>query len=291
MKKLFAIISLSFAVALCACDDDNNPTWPVPQPAVETLYEMYPTAQHISWYRSGIYSVARFITSQNGAAQYRWAWFDGTGTWYMTETDVALAQMPQSVQSAFTGGEYSQWQFEDGDWIERTGMTDIYVVEAEGTGNNDNTIVALYFTPDGSQIKTVFNPAQNYRYEDLLPSPLPASVSAFIQSEYPAAQLINSYFGENPSRVEILDGGALRTLWFDGNNNWLYTVTAIGQTDLPEAVRTSLVQSAYAAYTIQNAFYYSTPTGNYYRLSLQSGSQSVEVNITPEGVLMVVNNN
>lgn len=290
MKKLFAIITLSLAVALCACDNDDNPVWPVPQPAAESLFELYPTAQNISWYSSGIYSVARFSTSQNGATLYRWAWFDNAGTWYMTETNVALAQMPQAVRDAFGQSIYGSWQFQEGDWIERAGMADIYVVKAEGSGNNKNTTAALYYTADGSPVKTVFNPAPNYRYEDLLPVPLPAPVSAFIQSEYPAAQLINSYFGDNLTRVEIMDSGVLRTLWFNGSNQWLYTVTQIVQENLPEAVQTAFEQSEYAAYTVLDAFYYDTPAGSYYRLALQSGSQSVEVDITPEGVLTVAGN-
>lgn len=290
MKKLFAILTLAAAVALCACDNDDNRTWYAPQPAVETLYDMYPTAQNVNWYRSGIYSVARFATSQNGAAQHRWAWFDNSGTWYMTETDIALAQMPQAVQDAFAQGSYGSWQFDDGDLIERAGMTDIYVIEAEGSGNNDNTVAALYYTADGSLAKTVFNPARDYRYQELLPAPLPAAVSAFIQSEYPAALLVNSYFGDSLTRVEIMDRGVLRTLWFDGSNDWLYTVTQTSADELPQAVQTALSESAYAAYTIQQAFYYNSPTGNYYRLTLQSGDRTVEVDITPEGALTTVGN-
>ena len=281
---------LSFAVALCACNDDNNPSWPVPQPAVQSLFEMYPTAQNVIWYHSGIYAVARFSTSQNGAAQYRWAWFDGAGTWYMTETDIALAQTPQAVQNAFANGIYGSWQFKDGDWLQRAGMTDIYVIEAKGTDNNSDTVVALYYTADGSLVRTVFNPAPDYRYGELLPLLLPASVSAFIQTEYPSAQLIDSYADESVFCVEIMDGGVLRTLGFDADNNWLYTVTRIGAAELPTAVQSALAQSAYASYAVDEVFYYNTPTGNYYRLTLQSGTQTVKVDITPEGVLSVVDN-
>ena len=291
MRKLFAIIALAVAVGLCACDDDdNNSAWPVPQPVLETLYEMYPTAENISWYRSGIYSVARFRTSQNGAAQSRWAWFDNGGTWYMTETDVTLAQMSQAVQTAFGQSAYAAWEFEDGDFLERAGMSDIYVIEAEidNDGRKNDTSVALYYTPDGSLAKTVFNPAKDYHYSDFVPAPLPASVSSFIQTEYPAAQLVSSFFGNNLTRIDILDGGVQRTLWFDGNNDWLYTVTQIGQADLPAQVAEAFAGSEYAAYTVLGTFYYNTPDGNYYRLALQSAGKTVEIDITPEGTITVV---
>ena len=284
---------MAAALSLCACDDDKNPTWPVPQPVVDTLFDMYPTAQNIDWYRSGSYSVARFVTMQDGAAQYRWAWFDASGTWYMTETDVTLLQMPQAVQSSFGQSSYSGWEFEDGDKLERAGLADVYVVEVEsgttGKGRNE-TRTALYYTADGTLIKTVFNPREDYHYSDMLPSPLPAAVSTFIQTEYPSAQLINSYFGENLSRVEVLDAGVLRTLWFNGSNEWLYTVTVVNQQELPEVVLSAFAGSAYSGYTVEEVYYYQTPTANYYRMALTSNGKTIEIDITPEGGITQVGN-
>ena len=285
-------MALVAAVGLCACDDDKNKSgWPVPQPVLETMHQMYPAAQNVNWYRSGTYAVARFHTLQNGAVQSRWAWFDNEGTWYMTETDVTLAQMPQPVQEAFSKSVYAAWEFEDGDFLERAGMSDIYVIEAETDrdGKKNDASVALYYTADGSLAKTVFNPAEDYHYSDFLPVPLPASVSAFIQSEYPAAQLIASYLGQNLTRVEILDSGVQRTLWFNGDNRWLYTVTQISQAELPAEVATAFDESAYSDYTVLGTFYYNTPGGNYYRLALQSAGANVEIDITPDGQITVVN--
>lgn len=279
---------MAVAVCLCACDDDNNTPWPVPESVLDTLYEMYPTAAAVRWYRSGGYTVARFRTSQSGAVQNRWAWFDNAGTWYMTETDVILAQMPQAVQTAFGRSDYGTWEFEDGDFLERAGMSDIYVIEAENGSKKNETSVALYYTADGSLAKTVFNPATDYHYDDFLPVPLPASVSAFIQTEYPGAQLISSYFGDSLTRVEILDGGVQRTLWFDGGNKWLYTVTPVAQSDLPAEVAAAFAASAYAAYTVLDTDYYNTPDGNFYRLALQSAGTDVVIDITPEGSISVV---
>lgn len=284
---------VSVGALLCACNNDNDkPSWRVPQPVVETLREMYPTASNINWFTSGAYTVARFRTSQGGGAvQHRWAWFDGAGTWYMTETDVTSAQMPRAVQTAFAESAYGAWTFEDGDWLERAGLADIYVIEAKGTGNNRDTDVALYYTAGGTLVKTVFNPSDDYHYGDMLPALLPVAVSVFIQSEYPAAQIINSYMGDKVSRVEILDEGVVRTVWFDGRNDWLYTVTAVEQDDLPANVATALAESAYASYTIRNAYFYNAPTGDFYRLSLQSAGRSVEVDITPDGALSVAGEN
>ena len=293
MKKLFAFFALAAALTLgyaCNNNDNNNSAWIVPQPVVESLYQMFPTAQNIGWYTSGIYTVAKFQTSQSGGAtQNRWAWFDNAGTWYMTETDVTLAQMPQAVQNAFDNSTFASWTFSDGDRLERAGLADVYVIEVAGSGNNKGSYAALYYTADGTAVKTVFNPSKDYHYSDYLPAPLPAEVSAFIQSEYPAAQLVGSYFGQNLARVEILDEGVLRTLWFDGNNDWLYTVTQIEQNELPENVITALQESAYASYTVADAFYYNSPSGNYYRLVLQSAGETVEIDITPDGEISTGN--
>ena len=291
MKKISTFIAFVAAAALCACnnDNDNQAVWRVPQPAVESLYGMFPEAQNVGWYTSGNYVVAKFRTPQSGGAvQNRWAWFDGAGTWYMTETDMVLAQMPQAVQASFGASDYASWTFLDGDRLERAGLTDIYVIEVDGTGNNRGTSVALYFTAGGTGVKTVFNPSRNYHYSDMVPALLPAEVSAFVQSHYPAAQLIGSYFGNRLSRVEILDEGVARTLWFDGDNDWLYTVTQTEPAELPETVATALNESDYAAYTVSGTYYYNTPDGDFYRLVLTQGSRSVEVDITPEGSLTVV---
>lgn len=284
MKKLFTFMTLALAVGLCACDDDDNYQWPVPDPVVETLYDMYPSAYRIRWYSAGIYSVAEFRTHSDNTVQSRRAWFDDAGTWYMTETDVTLSQMPQAVQTAYAQSQYAGWEFEDGDRLERAGLQDIYVIEAESPARRDNT-AALYYTAAGSLIKTVFNPAGNYHYGDMLPAPLPAPVSAFIQSRYPAAQLISSSVGRDGSQVEILDNGALRTVWFDVNNDWLRTVTAIGREDIPQDVAAAFEQSSYAGYTILGRYYYDTPTGDFYRYELQSGSQTLDIDITSDGTI------
>lgn len=287
MRKLFAVIALALCVGLGSCDkDDHKDSWSVPRPVVDTLYDMYPTAADVSWFRSGRYSVARFRTSQSGGSiQRRWAWFDASGTWYMTETDITLAQMPQAVRTAFAESDYASWEYEDGDWLERAGMVDIYVIEVEGSGNNRDTDVALYYTPDGRLVRTVFNPVGDYRYGDMLPDPLPSSVSAFIQSEYPAAQIVGSYFGQESSHVDILDEGVIRTLWFDSRNDWLRTETPVAQDELPDVVTRALAESEYASYTVQEVRFCNTAKGDYYRLTLRSGSRSVEVDITTDGVM------
>ena len=289
MKKLFAFLTLSAAFALCACENDEHYTWPVPPGVVDSFYEMYPTATNVKWHRSGVYSVAEFNTSQNGAQQERWAWYDAAGTWYMTETDIAFAQLPQPVQAAFNDGAYGSWQFADGDMLERAALEDIYVVEAEGSGNNRNTTAALYYTSDGVLVKTVIDPSADYHYSGLLPALLPAQVSAFIQAEYPAARIIITNFGQTMARIEILDEGVLRTLYFNANNNWLYTQTAVEQNELPEAVTTALASSQYASYTIADIYFYNTAqSGNFYRLSLQSADGDVQIDVTPEGTITEV---
>lgn len=287
MKKLFAIMTFALCAALfCACNDDNSTSWPVPQPVVETLYDKYPTASHIRWYHSGAYAVAEFRTSQNNVAQRRWAWFDAAGTWYMTETDATLAQMPQAVQTAFRQSSYASWEVEQGDLLERAGLDDLYAIRIEDrsrTRNDDEAV--LFYTADGKMVRKLTDPADDYRYGDMLPVPLPASVSAFIQSQYPGAQLIASGFGDNVTRVEILDDGVVRTLWFDGGDDWLYTVTPVSYRSLPDAVAAAFAESEYARYTVLDTLYYNTPAGDYYRLILQSGTQTVEIDITPDGTI------
>ena len=290
MKKLFAIMALAVCAGLCACNDDDDYSWPVPQPVVKTLYDMYPAAYHISWHREGDYPVAEFRTTQNNVARDHRAWFDNAGTWYMTETETPLLQMPRAVQEAFALSSYTSWRFDGGDLLERAGMSDIYAIRVEGerTRSREDEAV-LYFLTDGTLVKTLLNPGDDYHYSDMLPARLPAAVSSFIQSKYPAAHLVATSSGQNVTRVEILDSGVLRTVWFNGSNDWLYTATPIAADTLPEAVTAALAASAYAGYTVQESLFCDTPTGDRYRLTLQSGTQSVKVDITPDGTLSTVN--
>lgn len=95
-----------------------------------------------------------------GAAELS-AWFDNGGAWYMTETDIPFAALPEAVQTAFNGSEYAAapWQVDDVDKLEREGVETIYVVEVEKRENGNKTEVDLYYAPDGVLVKKIADAA------------------------------------------------------------------------------------------------------------------------------------
>lgn len=72
--------------------------------------------------------VAEFIDNQLDGK----AWFDATGRWYMTETELThTSQLPEDVQKALANSEYAQWYIDDIDRLERNETETIYVIEVK----------------------------------------------------------------------------------------------------------------------------------------------------------------
>lgn len=284
MKKFFAIALSAASLCLClsACDDDDN-YWPVPPALTESLYNLYPSATEVKWYRMGYYSVAEFETSDNGSQTDRQAWFDGSGTWYMTATDSSYSQMPQAVQTAFTQSQYSSWTTDDADIIEREGAETLYAVEAVSGSGKSQTDAILFFTQDGFLVRTLIPVPHNYIYQDCLPALLPAAVSAYVQSQYPSARILASATGRTGTELEILDNGVVRTLLFDNSGSWVSTSTQVAETDVPSVVREALLASAYASYTVDDVNFRQTQSGDFYRYILSSNGRQAVVDIAADG--------
>lgn len=283
MRKLFAILTLSLAAGLCACDDSDDIYWVVPSAAQKSLHTLYPTASNVGWYRSGAYAVADFRTSSQGVQQQRRAWFDGAGTWYMTDTRINFGSLPTAVQTAYNSGDYAQWQVSRTDMLEREGAENLYAVEAQNATARSRSAMMLLYSAEGTLVKSMADPADNYDFRDLIPAPLPAYISVYIQSEYPGARLVSTNFGQTMSTVDILDEGVVRSLYFMTNGSWLYTVTDVQAADVPATVSTALQNSQYSSYTVDDIDYYNTVAGNFYRYSLQSAGGDAQVDITLQG--------
>ena len=127
------------------------------------------------WPRSGEkgeYEKAEF--HQNG--QEVDAWFDASGKWMMTETDILFANLPTEVKTGFNESIYSAWQVEDADVLERLNMPTVYRLEIE-KGNEE---MLIYFNEKGELVKEVNEEA----------STLPTAVSSFITQQYPKALVV-----------------------------------------------------------------------------------------------------
>ena len=293
MKKLLCIFTLLCAVAgICACSDDSHgPGHATPQ-AEQALLAKYPTATDISWHYKHGYYIADFLSAATRAAApgllERKAWFDAAGKWYMTETELPFAMLPEAVRNAFSAGEYAAWHVDDVDMIEREGAETVYVIQVEDKSAGIETEVDLYYSPDGVLVKKVADANKDYDYEDFIPALPAGAVSAYLTANYPDARILDIDFENGMTEVEILDGRTRRDLLFDAAGNWLRTKTEVTRAEVPAAVMQALAASQYATYRIDDIDHYRTPEGEFYRFELDSASGDIDIDIAPDGTITVV---
>lgn len=286
MRKLLFIAALAMTVMQACEKSDNTPGQePVSEKAKQALVAKYPGASNVVWQNKNGYVVASFSATAVRAtsAQMLDAWFDNGGAWYMTETDITFDQLPEAVKTAHKAGTYAEWLVDDVDKIERSGTETVYVIEVKLNGKE----MDLYYSPDGVLVKEMADVDNDYDYGDYIPTPPSSSIESYLQTNYPAARILDIDHEGRFTEVEILDGRVKRELVFDGST-WLRTKTELRIAEVPAATMDVLKASAYAAYRIDDVDHYLTAASKYYRFELKSASGDVDVEITEAGVLTVV---
>ena len=114
MKKLIVIIaSLAAALAIVSCDkyEDGKPSKDVRN----EFNRMYPSAWDVEWENQGTYWEVSFETGSRPDGTDHKAWYDKSGNWVQTCTEVLLSAVPQSVKDYLMASEFGTGQFEDND--------------------------------------------------------------------------------------------------------------------------------------------------------------------------------
>lgn len=288
MKKFrYLLVTVCAALTLYGCENDpHDGDTRVSAAAEEAFAARYPAAANISWQKKHGYAVAKFLLPDQSTTERSAAWFDDTGAWYMTETEIRFSELPEAVRVAFEASEYASWRVDDVDRLERAGAETVYVLEAEDPTQHRE--IDLYYTADGVLVRKVLDAGDDYDYEDYIPSQPAGAIGEFIRSRYPEARILDVDREDGMTEVEILDGKTCRELLFDNASNWIHTRTEMRRSDVPAAVMQALAASEYAAYGIDDIDHYLTPDGAFYRFELKSAAGDLDVDITPEGVLTVV---
>lgn len=270
---LLAVILGSLSLFACSDDDDYTPD----QTVKEAFDTKFPTATRVSWEKKGIYRVAEFWLDN----QENHAWFDASGDWYMTKTELkTINALPAKVQEAFKGSEYAAWKIDDVDRVERPGNETVYIIEVE-QGKQE---IDLYYSEEGILIKTVVD--DDSKPEDHLTNTLPAPVKDFIVTNYPQARIVEYEMEKGNLEVDIIDNNRGKEVVFDPKNSWMYTKYEVFRTEVPENVMNTLMSSQYKDYQIDDIDCYETKTPNtpsYYRFELESGNKEVKININTDG--------
>ncbi len=106
MKRFFMILAVAVTVmALLSCEkyEDGKPA-----KEVRTEFKnMYPDAKDVEWEAEAGYWKVSFETGKAPAVQEHEAWYDVSGNWIRTETDIVASALPQSVKDALAASEYA----------------------------------------------------------------------------------------------------------------------------------------------------------------------------------------
>lgn len=108
----------------------------------------------------------------------------------------------------------------------------------------------------------------------------------FISSKYEGSTVRSSERESNGLiEVEILHDNIVKDVYFDSQNNWVYTSWDVRPADLPDAVKAAL-ENAYPGFSIDDADYVERPAIEYYKVELDKGSQEIEVYLSADGAIL-----
>lgn len=280
MKTKLSILALAVCgmLAFTSCDDDDNNYTP-DQTITKAFDTKYPNAGRVEWETKNGYEVADFRFEGNETE----AWFDNTGKWLMTKTEINYGQLPEPVRTSLEQSEYSGWKRSDIDKVERlvgSTTTTVYVIEVE-QGNQE---VDLYYTPDGVLIKTV-NDDDNDGNNNFVPVETPQTITEFIYEKYPGATIKDIEREHNGFEVDIFHNNIFKDVYFNSNNEWVSSEWDILEANVPAIVMNALKGSEYSSYRIDDIDYIETPAGVFYKFDLEQGDNDIEMTISAEGVI------
>lgn len=126
MKKvLYTICVALIAVSVLSCDryEDGRPQKSV----IKEFNNMYQDAKDVEWESEGGYWKVSFETGTRPNRIEHEAWYDEAGNWVMTETDMFLSSVPQSIKdflasdavygaSSFRDNDVEFWQTPSGNF-------------------------------------------------------------------------------------------------------------------------------------------------------------------------------
>ena len=166
--------------------------------------------------------------------------------------------------------------------VERYNSQTVYIIEAEVDESNTGNVVDLYYTPDGTLLRTIENGAEPY-YRPII---LSDSVTNYLAENYPAGTIVDIATDADVTEVDIMDGTTLRKIYFDGKSNWLMTASRITENELPEVIIETIATSQYATWDVVRVELIENPDGEYYQITLAGEENQVVMKIDADGRIL-----
>lgn len=274
-KVLTLTILMGGITLFSSCSDQHSGT--IPDEAVLKAFDTkYPGVKQVEWETKHEYKVAEF---KNGSYETE-AWFDISGNWAMTETDIPYSQLPQAVQTSFKSSEYTDWKVEDVDKLERPAIETLYIIEVEkGEAEAD-----LHYTQEGVLVKIITDKDNNEN--EYLPGTLPEAIQTFLTQKYPGYVLLDFDREAMGIEVDIMDGSIHKEVLFNSTSEWISTEWEIRQNQLPELIANALKNSEYAQYRIDDIDIMEKPAGLFYVFELEQGNKKIIITIDSNGTIL-----
>ena len=114
MKRIMIIVSAAIvllATAACEKYEDGRPSRDVRS----EFARMYPDAWDVEWEYQGQMWEVTFETGSRLNGTEHEAWYDMSGNWVRTVTDVFLSSVPQKIRDYLLSSEFGSGQFTDND--------------------------------------------------------------------------------------------------------------------------------------------------------------------------------
>lgn len=264
---LLFVLLLTTGVVFAGCNPKNR--YRPDAKIVNAFNAKYPKSSRVEWEQKQGYYVAEF--QENGIETE--AWFDNTGKWIMTESNLKYNSLPLPIRENFEKSTYNNWKKEDIDKIERPGMNPVYIIEVEKEGQDTD----LYYSENGTLVKTLNDAKKDNHY-----MPIPTEIYNLLKNKYPNATVIEADTDKGKYEIDILDNGKSKEVIFNGNT-WEATYWEVTKTEIPTVVMEAFRKSDYSKYRIDEIHYFETPSTSYYHFELEQGNQDAYLSIDSNG--------
>ncbi len=109
MKRNIFLTLLTVFLLMTGCNKNKN----VDLAYRNSLETIYPNAKYVKWDFDDRYMTAEFRDDGMDVK----VWFNDSGSWLRTETDMQYKKLPRNIQDAFNSSDYADWRIEDIDYI------------------------------------------------------------------------------------------------------------------------------------------------------------------------------